>query len=90
MWQPFGLETCNIFERPRDASDKQFFIGGYGEDGSLLYLENDKCFRCSRNSIKPLNQWPTFEDMLLGEVVRLSLLFDKAGKRLVGCQTTLP
>ena len=37
--QPFSIITANIRERPRNAADDHFFIGGYDWDGSYLYID---------------------------------------------------
>jgi len=81
VWQPYAIETPNTYERPRDASHSLFFIGGYDWDGSRLYLENEKTFRCARHSSKPLNEWSDFWEMLTSEVRRLSRLFDQQGRQ---------
>jgi hypothetical protein len=80
MWQPFPLDTPNFYERPPDASEQAFFIGGYEQDGSLLYLEKGQVFRCNRNAATPLNKWPSFKEMLVAEVKRISTLFDDEGR----------
>lgn len=80
VWQPYAIETPNIYERPRDASNSVFFIGGYNWDGSRLYLENEGAFRCASNSTKLLNEWNGFWEMLTSEVRRLSALFDHQGR----------
>jgi hypothetical protein len=80
-WQPYSIFTPNIVERIRDAKPHHFFIGGYGWDGSLLYIDanTEKVYRCSRTSIKPLNSWNSFGDMLVSETERIALLFDENG-----------
>jgi hypothetical protein len=81
IWQPFALETPNLYERPKDAGLHHFFIGGYEEDGSLLCLDNESVFRCSRKSVKPLNEWTSLSEMLGNEIKRLSALFDEFGRK---------
>jgi hypothetical protein len=67
MRQPYDLVVPNVDERPADADDQAFFIGGYGRDGSLLYLGAEgSVTRCSRDSALPLNNWPSLADMLAG------------------------
>jgi hypothetical protein len=91
-WQPFDIITPNILERPRHSKNSFIFIGGYGSDGSLLYIDNStfKVYRCSNRSAKPLNDWPNFETMLEEEAKRLSLLFDERGHRIDPTQQTTP
>lgn len=89
-WQPFAIETPNLYERPRDAESRHFFIGGFEEDGSLLYLENDKVIRCDRASVKPLNEWGSLSEMIGSEVKRLSELFDEYGRKRDPDKPTTP
>ena len=92
VWQPFALETPNVDERPADAGDEVFFVGGYGEDGSLLYLDerSGTAHRCSRDSVEPLNSWADFRTMLLDEAERLARLFDERGRRVDPTARTTP
>ncbi len=90
-WQPFSILTPNQFERPRNARPTHLFIGGYGPDGSLLYLDGGdlSVSRCSARSAKPLHHWTGFEAMLESEVQRLSTFFDRDGKlKNPGTRTT--
>jgi len=80
MWQPFPLDTPNFYERPPDAHEEAFFIGGYGQDGSLLFVEKGRVFRCKRDSATSLKEWPSFSEMLVAEVRRLFMLFDDHGR----------
>lgn len=89
-WQPYSIETPNVFERPRDAEEDCFFIGGYRYDGSLLYLRGKEVFRCARRSAKPLNHWAGLWDMLAREVLRLASLFDAHGRKLAPKVPTTP
>jgi hypothetical protein len=79
---PFSIVRRNTMERPSDAKDSFIFIGGYTEDGSLLYIDcnTGHIYRCDGDSAQPLNEWPSFEEMLLSEVRRLEGLFDEQGK----------
>lgn len=90
VWQPFAIETPNLYERPRDASNSCFFIGGYNWDGSRLYIEGEEVFRCSRRSAEPLDRWEGFWDMLLRETERLSMLFDENGRERDSSVPTTP
>src|SRR5688572_22835407 len=78
---PFDLITPNVHERPNDATENQFFIGGYNWDGSLVYVDKKTygIHRCSRERIEPLNTWKSLDDFLSKEVKRLSMLFDENG-----------
>lgn len=78
-WQPYGLEIPNVLERLSDSSPELFFIGGYGDDGSLLYIDGEQVVRCSGSTVRPLNRWPTFEKMLVSETERIALLFKRHG-----------
>jgi hypothetical protein len=91
-WQPYNLSTINIHERPRDSKDSYFYIGGYSWDGSLLYIDSDdnKVYRCTRYSSKPLNEWQNFEDMLVKEVKRIASLFDEKGNQKDPDKPTTP
>lgn len=91
--QPFAVEVPNIHERPRDAKDSFIFIGGYDYDGSNLYIdiETGITYRSDRyRSLDILNQWPSFEDMLLSEVRRLETLFDNNGREIDPDRPTTP
>lgn len=81
VWQPFDLETVNSLERPRNALADYFYIGGYFEDGSHLYLDGERVYRCSRDSAKQLNHWNSLSEMMIQEVTRISRLFDEKGRR---------
>ena len=90
--QPFSLLTPNTFERPKDALPSYLFIGGYGQDGSRLYIdgETSKVFRAARRTSTPLNEWKNFEEMLVTETIRIALLFDDKGKRINPNEPTTP
>jgi hypothetical protein len=92
VWQPFDLLVTNTFESPEGFKPNHILIGGFREDGSRLYVDNltGKIYRRSRTSSKPLNEWSSFDEMLLSETIRLSKLFDKKGKLLGDIKSTLP
>lgn len=79
--QPYGLDIPNVDERPENAKDSYFFIGGYSWDGSKLYIDKEtkKVHYCARWDATSLYQWNSFEEMLLSEVKRLINLFDENG-----------
>ena len=93
--QPFDLLAMNApGERPRARGQTIVVIGGYDWDGSHLYFDGanrpERIFRCSRDSVVPLNSWPNFWTMLYQEVKRLSLLFSDKGVKLDPDQPTTP
>ncbi|HXJ61224.1 MAG TPA: SMI1/KNR4 family protein [Verrucomicrobiae bacterium] len=93
VWQPFDLVAPNTVERLRDAKNSYLFVGGYPEGrGSYLYISNDdqKVYRCSRQSCEPLNRWESFPQMLLTEARRLATLFDRNGRRLDSSKAVTP
>ncbi len=76
IWQPFSIIPSNTTERIKDASSDMIFIGIYNWDGSKLYInQSNKVFRCSSKSTKPLNEWNSFEEMIIEESNRISNLF---------------
>jgi hypothetical protein len=82
----------NTIERPKDAADAFFFIGGYSWDGSHLYIDSQtlKVFRSKRKTAEPLNEWRTFEDMLVEEAIRIALLYHDNGHRIDIHSPTVP
>src|SRR6266496_2885559 len=66
-WQPFDIEPPNTIERPEDAKEAFFCVGGYGWDGSRLYIDNStsKVFRSEMGNCKPVNVWDSFHEMLV-------------------------
>ncbi|PGH37810.1 MAG: 1,3-beta-glucan synthase regulator [Candidatus Nephrothrix sp. EaCA] len=89
-YQPYSIINPNTKERLEDAEADMFFIGGYNWDGSLLYMKNGKAYRCSSENIKPLNTWDSFEKMLLTEINRICLLYDKNGVEIEAEKPTVP
>lgn len=90
--QPFSILTPNIDERPRSSKASYLFIGGYGCDGSLLYCDTGSptVYRCSSRSARPLNEWPSFEEMIESEFNRLATHFDSKGQRINPLRPTTP
>ena len=85
IFHPFSILIPNTIERPKDAEDSFLFIGGYGDDGSKLYIDDKtgKVFHCERYySKKILKVWPNIEIMLLDETKRISKKFDENGKEV--------
>lgn len=89
---PFGLLKPNIYEKPKNAKDTYFFIGGYRYDGSKLYIDSEdgKVHFCKRRDASSLLAWDSFEDMLLSESKRIFTLYDDRGRMLVPSEKTLP
>ncbi len=90
--QPYSIITPNVFERPNNAKDSYFFIGGYNWDGSHLYIDKETNFVhcCERWDAKSKLQWSSFGEMLLSELNRLYKLFDEDGKELDEDKKTIP
>jgi len=90
--QPYSIETHNTRERLADSQPSFIFFGFYDSDGSLLYMDstNEKVYRCSARSSKPLNEWPDFWEMLVNEATRLQTLFDDMGRKLDEDAPTTP
>jgi len=84
VWQPFSIDTPNTSERPKDAKESYVFVGGYSQDGSKLVIdtETSKAFRCMRYTSQPVNEWASFEEMLITETIRIGLLFNEEGKQI--------
>lgn len=63
--QPFALHTANLWGRPLDARADDFFIGGFGADGSRLFLDGTTTVHhCGRESRDPLESWPDLASVL--------------------------
>jgi hypothetical protein len=80
--QPYNIVTPNRVERPLGLADSEIVVGGYSLDGSHLVLgSSGAVFRCARNDAHNVyNRWPCFSIWLVSEVVRLSGIFDEAGR----------
>jgi hypothetical protein len=90
--QPYSVLTPNLFERPTNAKENFFFIGGYNWDGSHLYIdkETNKVHFCNRWDATSLLSWASLEDMLLLEIERIYKLFDENGIELNDNIPTIP
>ncbi len=79
--QPFSLLTPNVDERPKNAKENHFLIGGYKWDGSKLYIDTNtgKVHYCDRWDVTSLYEWSSFGEMLLSETERIIKLFDENG-----------
>jgi len=91
-WQPYSIITQNVQERPLDAPETLVFFGGYEYDGSSLGMspESPVVYRFAPQSVTPLNEWSSFDDMLISEVRRLSKLFDEQGQLIDDEAPTTP
>lgn len=88
---PFDIESENNELKRVDRS--QFLgVAGYGFDGSIVCIDRFDAhlslFR--RDDATPLISWRHLDEWLSSEVARLSLLFDRRGKRLVDEAETVP
>lgn len=90
VWQPYSLYTINILERVTNSKDSFFYIGGYGWDGSLLYIDEltNRVHHCTKDSSKSLNSWDNFETMVVKEVKRLVGIYEKIGVKILDEKTT--
>lgn len=90
--QPFSILTSNTIEKPKNAQDNFFFIGGYGKDSSKLYIdkETDKVHYCKRNDATSLLEWNSFNEMMSSELIRIFSLFDEEGKKKNEEVATIP
>ncbi len=82
--QPYSIITPNIHERPDNAEEYYFFIGGYNWDGSHLYIdkETNKVHCCERYDATSRKSWNSLEEMVIDEIKRIYTLFDENGKEL--------
>ncbi len=92
VWQPFDIVIPNTLEKPANANENVFIIGGYDWDGSYLYIDklSGRVHICDRDNANSLYEWGDFENMLSSEIKRLSSLFDKDGKEFDPDECTLP
>lgn len=90
--EPFSLSELNGFERPKNAENSYFFIGGYDNDLSKLYIntEDGTVHFCKRWDATSLLSWNSFEEMILSETRRLLTLHNDRGEILVSHEKTLP
>jgi hypothetical protein len=83
LWKPFDLGIPNLYERPTGAKPTFFFIGGYQQDGSHLYIDaaDRRVHRCKMRTAKSLNCWSDFGTVLEQETQRLAQIFDRHGRQ---------
>ncbi|TCN59861.1 SMI1/KNR4 family protein [Flavobacterium circumlabens] len=79
--QPFSIFTPNLKEKPKNAKENYFFIGGYNWDGSKLYIDSvtNKVHYCAEWDATSLYKWNSFEEMIVSEVKRITSLFNEKG-----------
>ena len=79
--QPYALVISNVDERPENAKESYFFIGGYSWDGSKIYIDTqtNEVHFCARWDATSLFKWSSFEEMIYSEVKRVTALFNKNG-----------
>jgi len=92
VWQPFDIVVPNTIERIHDAKDNYLFIGSYDWDGSLLYINNEtkKVYRCTKDSVRALNEWGSLLEMLDSEISRLIATHNDQGMPLDETLPTTP
>ena len=90
-WQPYSIIDLNKFDKPRNSTDKMFFIGGYEWDGSFLYMTPDERVHfCTSTDSKSLISWDSIFSMLISEIERLYNLFDAKGIQIDENKPTTP
>ena len=92
---PFNIEDENQNWPPADRV-LYLTIGGYSFDGSRVCINrNDGRVYLFERGIQsllqlPSHSWESLEQWIMSEVIRLTALFDRRGKRLVDESQTLP
>lgn len=91
-WQPYSILTPNGPERPPNTPTGVLFFGGYGWDGSLVFVapSDNRVVRCLKTSSNPLNQWANLGEFLSQEAARLAVLFDDKGRKIQPSSPTIP
>ena len=91
---PFDIERENSNWPPYDA-ETFIVIGGYGFDGSSACINRSTLhidlFQRGEASLQstPVCSWNSLDEWIRDEHSRLSMLFDSAGRRLVGESETV-
>jgi len=88
--QPFSVVIPNTVERPPGIPNRAIVIGGYGKDGSQIYVADSAVFRCDRENGASLNWWPDLFAMLVSEASRLATHFDASGHLTTGGRRSAP
>lgn len=92
-FRPYSLIRANESSRkPRNTIDDYLFIGSYGIDASLVYINtiDGKVYRTPRNGIVPLNSWSGFEDWIATEIPRLNQYYTADGACAMPRDAQLP
>lgn len=91
VWQPFNIIEYNKFEVPQNATSEMLFIGGYGWDGSKLYITPDeRVHYCARWDATSMKTWDSLTGMLIEEIERLYTLFNDYGIQIDPKKPTTP
>lgn len=91
----FDIETENESWTPTDPK-RHFVVGGYGFDGSRVCIDRDSSQIALFDRVnQQLSRtarccWPSLNDWISSEILRLSTLFNSQGKRLVDERQTVP
>ena len=88
--QPFSAVVPNTAERPPGIPNDAVVVGGYGRDGSQIYVLDGAVYRCDRDNGAPLNMWPDLFSMLVTEARRLATHFDASGRLTTGGRWSAP
>lgn len=87
---PFDIISLNVNESPRGTPDNVIIIGGYGFDGSKVFIDNKgKVGYTKRENFKPEKYWDSLEVFLITELNRLCQVFDlfQTQKKIEGATT---
>lgn len=91
---PYNIELENE-NHPTPESNRFLSVGSYGFDGSLVCIDRQslRIYVFKRGASKgssPLCAWHSLDEWIESEIVRLSVLYDRTGRRLVDESRTLP
>jgi len=88
----FDSYLYNVLERPKNATNDMLIIGGYSANRSRLYMKqgDPKVYYCEEWDVTPLKSWPSFEEMLIEEITRVSKLFNEETGLLFPAEEFLP
>lgn len=82
--QPYDIIAANKFLIDK-ISKWWLAIGAYSCDGSIIYFDtsgkSEGVFRCKKNQIEILQEWPNFWAWLVSEAERIAKLYGKNGYR---------
>jgi hypothetical protein len=91
-WQPHDMASATEESSPVLEDNSMIVLGAYRWDGSLLVgsAARREVHRVDCDHGRALNRWPDFENMIVDEVMRLSELFDHAGRQIEPATPTTP